>query len=74
MYVYMYLSIASGLRTDLRCQFKESFITVKKGAFENFADNLVFWVFRDRHIILLTTSRQKLRCQFSNENVQMASG
>lgn len=35
-------SIASGLRTDLRCQFKESFITVKKGAFENFADNLVF--------------------------------
>lgn len=38
----MYLSIASGLRTDLRCQFKESFITVKKGAFENFADNLVF--------------------------------
>lgn len=62
----MYSSIASGLRTDFRCQFKESFITVKKGAFENF-------VFRDRHIILLTTSRQKLRCQFSNENVQMAS-
>lgn len=31
MYIYMYSSIASGLRTDLRCQFKESFITVKKG-------------------------------------------
>lgn len=49
MYIYMNSSIASGLRTDLRCQFKESSITVKKGAFENFADNLVFWVFRDRH-------------------------
>lgn len=65
----MYSSIASGLRTDLRCQFKESFITVKKGAFENFADNLV----ETDTFILLTTSRQKLRCQFSNENVQMAS-
>lgn len=53
MYTYAYLSmhvhihvlissIASGLRTDLRCQFKEWFITGKKGAFENFADNLVF--------------------------------
>lgn len=70
----MYSSIASGLRTDLRCQFKESFKNRLRKVLLKILQIILFSEFSETDtFILLTTSRQKLRCQFSNENVQMAS-